>query len=216
VLARLHLVRHGEVFNPQGLVYADLPGFPLSELGRAQAVAAAEHLAASGITVVATSPLQRARETAGFIGRRLGVEPMSDPGLTEWGLSMRWAGEPWLDLERRFPGEATAYAADPADLPFAPESLAEVAGRMTAVVTALGKHHPGAVAAVVSHQDPIHALRRILGGDGFASFHTDKPVHAAVITLDRQADRWIETGSWAPDTVGAPFPPPTADLVDGR
>ncbi|HEX5631184.1 MAG TPA: histidine phosphatase family protein, partial [Acidimicrobiia bacterium] len=154
MLARLHLVRHGEVHNPDGVVYSDLPGFPLSILGRHQAEQAADHLADSGATVVATSPLQRATETAGFIGRRLGIDPQEFSGLTEWGLSLRWAGTVWERLEERFPGELAQYFAHPDNLPFSPESLGEAAARTAAVVTALGATHPGAVAVVVSHQDP--------------------------------------------------------------
>lgn len=216
MLARLHLVRHGEVHNPGGVVYADLPGFPLSSLGCAQAAAAAEHLAGCGASVLATSPLDRARETAGFIAARLGLVAEVVPGLTEWGLSMRWAGEPWLDLDRRFPGELAAYAVDPADLPFSPESLAEVARRTTAVVDELGRRYPGAIAVLVLHQDPIHALHRSLCGIGFENFHVDKPVHAAVITLEPGVEQWIETASWAPDLPGLTFPPPTASPAAGR
>ena len=212
VLARLHLVRHGEVHNPLGLVYADLSGFPLSTLGRAQAASAAEYLADSGISVLATSPLDRACETAGFIARRLGIEAAVEAGLTEWGLSMHWSGHPWLDLDQRFPGELAVYATDPAHLPFSPESLDEVATRLVVVVTRLGEQHPGAIAAVVSHQDPIQALRRALTAadrEGrFGSFHIAKPTHAAVITLEPNDAGWVETASWAP-AAGSPFPPPT-------
>jgi broad specificity phosphatase PhoE len=118
VLARLHLVRHGEVDNPRGIVYSDLPGFPLSPLGRTQAAAAAHHLAGSGASLLVTSPLDRARETAGYIGRRLGLDPVSDPGLTEWGLSC--AGRvPWVSLDDRFP--AVGICRHPGDMPFSPE-----------------------------------------------------------------------------------------------
>lgn len=216
VFARLHLIRHGEVHNPDGLVYADLPGFPLSAAGRAQAAATAEHLADSGIEVLLTSPLDRARETAGFIARRLGIATHAEPGLTEWGLSMRWAGEPWMDLDRRFPGEVAAYATDPADLPFVPESLAVVATRMTSVVADWGNRHPGAIAAVVSHQDPIQALRRSLTARGFTDFHADKPTHAAVVTLESSAGGWGEVAFWAPDVATTPFPPPSGDLTGRR
>ena len=73
VLARLLLVRHGEVLNPDHVVYADLPGFGLSNRGRAQAEETAEHLATSGAAVVVSSPLLRAVQTAGPIADRLGV-----------------------------------------------------------------------------------------------------------------------------------------------
>lgn len=207
VLARLHLVRHGEVDNPRGIVYSDLPGFPLSPLGRTQAVAAAHHLAGSGASLLVTSPLDRARETAGYIGRRLGLDPVSDPGLTEWGLSLRWSGVPWVSLDDRFPGEVEAYAAHPGDMPFSPESLDALTARMKEVVDALGGAHPGAVAILVSHQDPVHALRLTLRGEGFDDFHDDKPRHAAVIALEPRGSSWVETGNWAPPG-GAAFPPP--------
>ncbi len=216
MLARLHLVRHGEVHNPAGLVYAGLSGFPLSALGRIQASAAAEHLAASGVSVLVTSPLDRARETAAFVSLRLGLEAVIEPDLTEWGLSTRWAGQPWNDLDAVFPGEMAAYAADPSELPFSPESLSAVAARMLAVVERLGADHPGAIAAVVSHQDPIHALRLSLTrstdpGATFAAFHTGKPTHASVITLEPAGTVWVETATWAPAVISQPFPPPTTN-----
>ena len=209
MLARLHLVRHGEVHNPAGVVYSDLPGFPLSPLGREQAAATGEHLADSGATLLVTSPLERARETAGYIARRLALEPVLDAGLTEWGLSLHWSGTPWAELDTTFPGELAAYFDHPADLPFSPESLAQVAERADAVVRGLGATNPGAVAVLVSHQDPIQALRLRLRGDGFTAFHDDKPGHAAVITFERRDGAWVEVGHWAPAS-GAAFPPPAS------
>lgn len=210
VLARLHLVRHGEVDNPRGIVYSDLPGFHLSALGRTQAAAAAHHLSGCGASLLVTSPLDRARETASYLARRLGLDAVPEPGLTEWGLSLRWSGIPWTALDDRFPGELEAYAAAPADMPFSPESLAAVAVRMKNVVDALGTAHPGAVAILVSHQDPVQALRLALRDEGFEDFHDDKPGHAAVITLEPQGRAWLETEYWAPPS-GAAFPPPVGD-----
>jgi broad specificity phosphatase PhoE len=207
VLARIHLVRHGEVDNPGGIVYSDLPGFGLSALGRRQAAAAAEHLAGSGARVLVTSPLDRARETAGYLGRRLGLDPVLEPGLTEWGLSLRWAGVPWVELDTRFPDELAAYSTRPTTLPFSPESLPALAERMVQVVTRLGATHPGAVAVLVSHQDPIQALRLSLRGLDLDSLHEDKPSHAAVLTLEPHAEGWAEVAHWAP-AAGIPFPPP--------
>lgn len=207
MLTRLHLVRHGEVHNPHGVVYAGLPGFSLSELGRSQAAAAAEHLADSGASLLTTSPLDRARETAGFIATRLSLEPLVDDGLTEWGLSTRWAGTAWGDLDRTFPGELAAYASDPGDLPFSPESLTELAARMGQVISRLEAADAGEVAIVVSHQDPIHALRRSLLGVGFANFHDAKPGHATVITLERREARWREVEAWSPPIHTPAFPP---------
>lgn len=206
VLARLHLVRHGEVHNPHGVVYAGLPEFSLSELGRSQAAAAADHLADSGASVLVTSPLDRALETAQFIAARLALEPLLDDGLTEWGLSTRWAGTAWSDLDQAFPGELSAYAANPAELPFSPESLTELATRTEQAIHRV-ESGDGDIAIVVSHQDPIQALRRRLLGLGFANFHTDKPTHAAVVTLERQQEVWQEVESWSPPIHSPAFPP---------
>ena len=123
MLGRLHLVRHGEVADPRHVCYGDLPGFGLSPAGRLQAEGAAAHLAAAGADLLLTSPLARAVETAGIIGRRLGLVPVPDGRLTEWRLGVRWNGVVWEDLPAAFPGELEAYLEHPADLPFSPESL---------------------------------------------------------------------------------------------
>ena len=60
----VHLLRHGEVHNPEGVLYGRLPGYQLSELGRAMAQRIADHLADADIAHVGASPLERAQETA--------------------------------------------------------------------------------------------------------------------------------------------------------
>jgi len=60
----IHLVRHGEVFNPTGVLYGRLPGYGLSERGQAMAALAAESLADRPVTKLIASPLQRAQESA--------------------------------------------------------------------------------------------------------------------------------------------------------
>ncbi|POX85133.1 histidine phosphatase family protein, partial [Mycobacterium kansasii] len=54
---RVHVVRHGEVHNPSGVLYGRLPGFHLSDAGRAQAVAVADFLAGRDVVAVIASPL---------------------------------------------------------------------------------------------------------------------------------------------------------------
>ena len=206
MLGRLHLVRHGEVANPRHVCYGDLPGFGLSPAGRAQAEQAAAHLGKLGATLLFTSPLQRAVETAAAIGRRLGRNPVVDPRLTEWRLAMRWNGVVWEDLPEVFPGEVEAYLAHPADLPFSPETLEAAAARVAALVEDLGRHHPGAAAVLVSHQDPVQAARLLLTGADLSALHQRKPSHAAVVTL-APGTPWREVSVWEPDVPASPFPP---------
>jgi broad specificity phosphatase PhoE len=206
VLGRLHLVRHGEVANPRHVVYGDLPGFGLSPLGRAQAEEAADYLAGHRADLLLASPLQRAVETAEAVGRRLDLAPALHPALTEWRLGMRWNGVVWEDLPRAFPGELEAYLEHPTDLPFSPESLAEVAARVVALVDDLGRRHPGSTVVLVSHQDPVQATRLALTGGDPASLHRRKPGHAAVLTLEPGAP-WREVAWWEPAARSTTFPP---------
>jgi broad specificity phosphatase PhoE len=81
----VHVLRHGEVHNPKGILYGRLPGFRLSVTGQAQATAVANALAGHDITHVVSSPLQRAQETAGPIAKAHGLQIAEDENLIEAG-----------------------------------------------------------------------------------------------------------------------------------
>ncbi|NND85263.1 MAG: histidine phosphatase family protein [Acidimicrobiia bacterium] len=179
----VHLVRHGEVHNPDHLVYADLPGFGLSSRGREQALAAGTTLEPGPVATVWSSPLLRALRTAEVIAAPHRLPVRVHPGLTEWGLLVRWHGIAWESVPDAFPGELEAYLADPTEIPHTPETLAALAERTAAAVEEIraGSATP---AVIVGHQDPIHAAVRHLTGEGLDGFHVDKPTHAEVITLE--------------------------------
>ena len=79
----VHLLRHGEVHNPDRVLYGRLPGYHLSELGRHMAELAAEHLGDHDITHVVSSPLERARETAAPIAQGHELEITIDDRVIE-------------------------------------------------------------------------------------------------------------------------------------
>ena len=79
----VHLVRHGEVANPDGVLYGRLPGYRLSEDGQTMAKAAAEFLAGRDVTVLRSSPLERAIQTAEPIAEQLGLTIEIDERLIE-------------------------------------------------------------------------------------------------------------------------------------
>lgn len=201
-----HLIRHGEVENPRGVVYADLPGFGLSERGRRQAEAAAAHLAARPLAAVVSSPLRRALQTASAISGRAGRSLHILPELGEWRLLSRWRGLRWEELEEKRPGELRAYLAHPLRMDFSPESLTALADRMARAITALAAGRPaGWEAAVISHQDPLQAARLTLTGRPLEEFWEEKPEHAEIITLrppdeegTRAGDPWRETSRISP------------------
>ena len=79
----VHLVRHGEVDNPAGLLYGRLPDYHLSELGREMAERVAEHFSDRDVVHVRSSPLERAQETAAPIAEALGLPVVVDGRLIE-------------------------------------------------------------------------------------------------------------------------------------
>src|SRR5690606_25840184 len=82
---RVPLVRHGEVHNPEGILYGRLDGYRLSERGRAMAQRLAEHFTGPGFDVVhlVASPLQRAQETIEPLSRALDIPVCTDERVIE-------------------------------------------------------------------------------------------------------------------------------------
>ena len=79
----VHLLRHGEVYNPEGVLYGRRPGYHLSELGRAMAERVAESVQDRDIVHLVASPLERAQETAAPLARVTGLRVHTDPRLIE-------------------------------------------------------------------------------------------------------------------------------------
>ena len=191
----VHLVRHGEVENPQGLVYGALPHFGLSSRGQRQAELAARHLANLPLGAVWSSPLERALRTAEAIARphRLPVEVDSD--LVEWD-HQGWTGLRWDQLSEERPGQLEAYLRDPTQLDFAGETIAELARRIVNAITRAAGATRGDL-VVVGHQDPLQAGRLKLTGRPLRQLHQDPPGHASIITL-QAGEPWRELGRWQP------------------
>src|ERR1700760_1009105 len=80
----VHLLRHGEVHNPNHVLYGRLPGYHLSANGRMMAVAAADYFDGRPVTALFASPLERAQETAQPVADRLGLQITTDNRLIEW------------------------------------------------------------------------------------------------------------------------------------
>src|ERR1700761_3935296 len=81
----VHLLRHGEVHNPDHVLYGRLPGYHLSANGRLMAVAAADHFDGRPVAAVFASPLERAQETAQPLADLLAIPIVTDDRLIESG-----------------------------------------------------------------------------------------------------------------------------------
>jgi broad specificity phosphatase PhoE len=158
----VHMMRHGEVHNPDGILYGRLPGFRLSENGRAQARKVADTLADHDITAVFASPLQRAQETATPIASAHGLSIVTDDELIEAdnvfeGLKVS-VGDGALSKPRHWPKMRD---------PFTPswgEPYIQLAHRMLAAANKARDAARGHEAVCVSHQLPVYTLRRFLEG----------------------------------------------------
>jgi broad specificity phosphatase PhoE len=162
----VHLLRHGEVHNPQRILYGRMPGFALSELGVGQAKLAAEFLAARNIGYLVSSPLERAQQTAQPLAEALSLDIAIDERLIEAANV----------LEGRQVAGGKGLFRDPATFkhyrnPFRPswgEPYVQIAQRMLAAATAARDAAmaagDGREAVCVSHQLPIEILRRYLEG----------------------------------------------------
>jgi broad specificity phosphatase PhoE len=153
----VHLQRHGEVHNPDGILYGRLPGFHLSELGHLLAQRVADVVGDRDITHVVASPLERAQETARPMARARGVELVSDPRVIESGNVFEGRRFSISDSILKRP-DTWAHLWNP----FRPswgEPYKDVVARMVAAVNDARDVARGHEAVVVSHQLPVWITR---------------------------------------------------------
>jgi broad specificity phosphatase PhoE len=157
----VHLLRHGEVHNPEGVLYGRLDGFHLSDLGNRMAERIAETIGDRDIVHMRTSPLERARQTGAPLAAVRGLVPVIDPRVIE--SSNRFEGV-------NFGGGAKTFLRKPQLLrhmynPLKPswgEPYDEIAGRMVASIHDARDAARGHEAVIVSHQLPIWTTRLFL------------------------------------------------------
>jgi broad specificity phosphatase PhoE len=161
----IHLVRHGEVFNPSGVLYGRLPEFHLSERGRRMALLAAESLAGRPIVSVTASPLTRTRESAqpwlDEFHLELGIdERLIEPANSFEGLNIRRAlrHNPLLARHLINPWK-----------PSWGEPFVSIAARMMAAVAAAHASVESGEVVLVSHQLPIWMVARTVQGEPLAT-----------------------------------------------
>lgn len=158
----VHVMRHGEVHNPKGILYGRLPGFQLSVTGRSQAAAVARSLADHDIALVVASPLQRAQETAEPVAGQHGLVIRTDDNLIEAGNTFEGLRVSVGDGALRKPRHWWKLRD-----PFTPswgEPYLQIAHRMLAAVNKARVEAAGREAVLVSHQLPVWTLRRFLQG----------------------------------------------------
>lgn len=160
---RIHLVRHGEVDNPNGVLYGRLPNFALTTLGRQMAEAAAKELVSTGAnyTKLISSPLLRTLQSARPIAEALNLSVSTENQIIE----------PTNIFEGKKVGLAT-IASNPAYLlklynPFQPswgEPYKQIVARMTEALRRAWDQTASGEVVMVSHQLPIWSLHLAAAG----------------------------------------------------
>ena len=187
----IHLVRHGEVYNPTKVLYGRIPGFGLSELGHKMAEASAQSLAGHPITRLYASPLQRAQESA---------KPWADA----FGLDIH-TDERLIEPTNKFEGQTFEFGpkvlTQPKSWPWVlnplrpswGEAYTSIGARMVAAIEGAWRDTDSGEVALVSHQLPIWTTHNLLTGAKL--YHDPRKRRcslSSITTFERQGDRFVE------------------------
>ena len=156
----VHLLRHGEVYNPSKVLYGRMPDFHLSDRGREMADMAADWFEGHDIAALFSSPLDRTQETAEPVQKRADLPVTLDDRLIE--AANRLEGRSLSARSVRDP-----YVMSKVYNPFRPswgEAYSEIVQRMVEVIMVARRAAWGREAVCVSHQLPIWMARRAAEG----------------------------------------------------
>lgn len=186
----LHLVRHGEVHNPDGVLYGRLPGFRLSDLGERMAEAAAAKLREDNreVTRLIASPLERAQQSAAPIAQAYGLEIATDERIIE----------PTNAFEGKVGRKAFKHPSNWRFYvnPLRPswgEAYRSIADRVLAAMNDAFDGTPEGDVALVSHQAVIWAAHRTVAGKPL--FHNPAKRRcdlSSITSFARRDGAWVE------------------------
>ena len=200
----VHLVRHGQVHNPDGILYGRLPGYGLSEIGRAMAELLGEYFADAPLTHLRCSPLQRARETmAPIAANHPDLEIVTDDRVIEaanvfegrnfgrYNQVLLLPQNLWHLRNPLRPSWGEAY----------PSIVARVRAAMRDAAQAAGD---GGQALIVMHELPIWISR--LAAEGRSLVHDPRKRECRLAS--------VTSFTWVDDRIAAvDYTEPAADLV---
>jgi len=144
---QISLVRHGQVANPDEIIYGRLPGFRLSRKGFSQAQRVARRLSGTTLSALFSSPLLRARQTAGEILRHhshltLQIRPAINEVLTPF------EGRPAWQVKDRL---EDFYSGCPPEY----EQPRDIVRRVSDFIEEVHQHYRGRHVVAVTHGDVI-------------------------------------------------------------
>ena len=176
----IHLVRHAE-HGQFGHALTGRTTVGLSEVGVRQAAKLVRHFSGADVRAVLTSPVQRAKETAGPLATALGLAPVVESGLDEIDFG-EWTGTTFAALET-VPGWAAWNGTRSLAMPPWGESMLAAQARATQAV--LAQREAGGAVIAVSHSDVIKAVLAYMLGMPLDLLHRLEvgPASRSVITV---------------------------------
>lgn len=189
----LHLVRHGEVHNPDKVLYGRIPGFRLSERGHEMAEAAALELVASDrpVSKLLASPLERAQQSARPIASALSLEIATENRIIEPTNSFEGMVNSGPDAAFKKPRYWHRFWN-----PFRPswgEPYREVANRVREAMNEAWDATREGDIVMVSHQSPIWMAHLDVAGQQL--FHNPAKRRcdlSSITSFERRGKRWFE------------------------
>ncbi|WP_437583826.1 histidine phosphatase family protein [Paramicrobacterium sp. CJ85] len=192
VASQIHLVRHGEVYNPSRVLYGRIPGFGLSDRGHRMAEAAAAELRSMErpVTRIIASPLQRTQESAEPIAQAFDLPIENDSRLIE--PSNYFEGR---QMRRALRNPRHWYAVRNPRKPSWGEPYVQIAERMTAAIHDAWESTESGDVVLVSHQLPIWmAHSSILGIPLHHDPRKRRCALSSITTFEHSGRRFSEIG----------------------
>lgn len=197
---RVHLVRHGEVFNPDGVLYERLPGFGLSEYGRTLALSAVTSIDRARVSALVVSPLQRTKESVQPWETATGLTAIEDDRVIEpWnefrGLNLR-GGRTLVTRP-----DLWHFLVNPTK-PSWGEPYIDIADRMLAAMWSAADSVDAGDVVIVTHQLPIWMAHLALAGERLAHNPARRRCSLSSVTsFDVHPSGLVESGYWEPRAV---------------
>lgn len=190
----LHLVRHGEVENPKGVIYGRLPGYNLSERGQKQTEQAAERLKDADLALVWSSPLERAQETAQVIAAPHVIDVVLDDRLLESETTLEGLSRDVLHFFRS--PKQWWHFRNPLK-PSWGESFGNIRARMLDAIKEASNEAGDREIALVSHQTPVLVARLTLTRKRMPPWLGLTPCGTgSVTTLELEEDGTVSSASY--------------------
>ncbi len=172
----IYFIRHGEVHNPNNILYGRLPGYPLSIEGKKHIKIQAGYFKDKKIDIIFSSPLLRARQTAKIIGGVVNIKPKISYLLSEVRLIFQGMDG------RKYKSEIQPFLYTDKYVKEGQESISEIWQRMEKFIKLMHKMYKGKNILAVSHGDPILILKAIVTNSEF--------------TWEYKRDNYLKTGTW--------------------